>query len=181
MSTPITSTEAAEAFRSWVVLLFAGRLNGVLNWGQHEALSERMDLPYATTRWLRSRTVSSAPYCRVGDEDYPGDPGGLTHTKVTQYVREGVVQLAFYGDDGLDMMDEIPLMQAQLPEQQALKDARISVRPLGPVIGLRELRDTHYEPTAVQDWAVVYTTEYEGKTGVLETVETPTTYKAPKE
>lgn len=172
MSTPLTKAQAFEAFRSWAAALLSPTVSEVWEQNQAEALAQRPDLPYATVRWLRSRRLSTAPRTYVGDEVAPGDPDGLTHERFVQYVRQGVVQLVVYGDGANDLIESMALLKSQHDSIKDLHDKRIAVHPLGDVLDLPELRDLHYEPIASQEWGVVYTTEHEGRTGILETLDT---------
>ena len=178
----LTAREAFDAFRGFIELALVPPLEEVRDAAPTTGGAAdvgRPDLPYATVLWLRSRALSSAPYRRVGDEVNPGDPDGATHEDVVQQVREGVVQLVAYGDAGPEQLDLLPLLKDQTTQQKYLQENGIACRPLGDVLDTRELRDTTFEASAAQEWAVIYAVESKGRIGTIETVTADLTLLGP--
>lgn len=168
MTTILTAATALEAFRGFIVMALSA-LNGTVYSKQAVADYNREDMPYATIEWLRSRALSSTPYRRVGDEVDPEHAGGLTHEDVVQQLREGVVQLVGYGDTIPELFELLPLIKVQLDEQKYLNDQGIAIRELSEVIDTRTLRDTTWEVSALQEWAVIYAVESVSRIGTIET------------
>ena len=181
MSGPIylTASEAFEVFRGFVELALPA-FSEVMKAGPKVADAGREAFPYATVLWLRSTALSSAPYRRVGEQVDPGAPDGDDHEDIVQQVRQGVVQLVTYGAAGPDLLDNLPLLKDQTTQQKYLQANGIACRPLGDVLDTRELRDTTYEASAAQEWAVIYSVESKGRIGTIETVTADLTLLEPE-
>jgi len=181
MTTILTAIEAIEAFRGFLVLALSLADDRVVYAGQEIAPeASRPVMPYLTVLWLRSTALSSTPFVRVGDEVAPEDPGGLTHEHVIQQAREGVIQVVAYGETGPTLLEQLPLLKAQLDEQKYLNDQGIAIRAAADILDTRTLRDTSYEASAMQEWAVTYAVEVVSRIGTIETVIVNTALEEPE-
>ena len=181
MTTILTALTAAEAFRGFLVLALPLADDKVMYAAQEIGPEAgRPTMPYLTVQWSRSAELSSTPFVRVGDAVAPADPDGLTNEHIIQQARQGVVQVIGYGESAPTLLEQLPLLKAQLTEQKYLNDEGIAVRPLGDVLDTRELRDTSWEPSALQEWAVTYAVEVVSRIGTIKTVTVPLTINDPE-
>lgn len=172
MSDPVrlTVTEATEAFRGWVELALPALVE-VINAKQKIADGKRPVMPYATVERTRGRNLAS-PHRRVGDVVDPENADGATNELELTRVREIIIEVVFYGDTGPDLCELLPTTRGRLAEQAYLRAQGIAVRELADVLDTLELRDTVHEASAMQEYAVTYTTEDLSQVGTIETLDT---------
>lgn len=173
MPSPIylTADEAREAFRGWVELALTGLVSEVILAAPTVADARRPALPYATVMRTRGRNLST-PHRRVGAEVAPADPEGATNELDLTRMREAVVEVQAFGDQGPDLLELLPTTRDRLAERDYLHTAGIAIRELSDMLDLRDLRDTVHEASAMQEYAMVYATEDLTRVGTIETLDT---------
>jgi hypothetical protein len=180
MSMILTALEALDAFRRYVEQALPS-LTEVVEAKQRQADAQRAALPYGTVEWRGSTAMSSAPRTRLGDEDYPDDPGGLTHSYHIQELRQGTVELVLYAEDGPELTDDLDTYFHTLAARKFRHDEGITFRPLGDTLDTRDERDTAYEPSALRQYAVIYAVERTEQRGIITSASADPTYLPPKE
>lgn len=159
---------ALEAFRQWVALALP-TLSEVVLAKQDKADASRAALPYATVERTRLTDLAS-PYRRVGGTKAGGPTGETNELELTQ-VKDLIVMLSIYGDDGPDLLDLLPMAHGRTESQALLETAGIAVRELGDAQNTRELRSTVHEASAFQEFAVTFCREDSSTVGTIETAE----------
>jgi len=174
MSDPVyhSARSASEAFRGYIALALP-TLVEVIQAKQPVADAERPTLPYATVERTRQRDLA-LPYRRVGDvlAEPEGDEDERTHELELSRMREITVEVAVYGDTGPDLVELIATSRGRVPEQDYLHTNGIAFRAVSDVLDTRELRDTAWEPSALQEFAVIYALQDLSSVGTIETVYT---------
>ncbi len=161
---------ALEAFRLGVHLVLP-TLSEVMIARQNIAAAPRAALPYATVERTRMIDLAS-PYRRVGDvlPDLDEDEDETNELELTQ-VKDMVVVLSVFGDDGPDLLDVLPMAHGRVASQAHLEAAGIAVRTMADANDVRELRSTVHEAAAFQEFAITFCREDSSQVGTIETAE----------